>query len=82
MPYKIVTAKSTGSKDILYDVIDTTMSRGKKTLKLFPYEEAAEQYARNNLKKKDDEFKVIEVESAYDYQDISPSQEPDTDNES
>lgn len=82
MPYKLVTTKMNGSTDLMYDVIDPKLSRSQKVLKLFPYEEAAEQYAKKNLKKKDDEFKVIEVESAYDYEEDGFDRGPNPLNES
>jgi hypothetical protein len=68
MPYKIVTTAEGQSQDVFYDVIDMKLSRSKKTLKLFMDEYIAENYARIELKKKDNEFKVIEVETAYDYE--------------
>ena len=68
MPYKIVTTIREQSQDRFFDVIDTKLSRSKKVIKLFMDEDMAEHYARKELKKDENEFKVIEVETAYDYE--------------
>jgi hypothetical protein len=75
MPYKIITTTEGESPDKFYDVIDMKMSRSKKTLKLFFDEKIAENFARIELKKKDNEFKVIEVESAYEYEPFGTTNE-------
>jgi hypothetical protein len=68
MPYKIITTIREENQNIFHDVIDMKLSRSKKVLKLFMDKEIAANYARKELKKTDEEFKVIEVESAYDYE--------------
>jgi len=72
MPYKIITTIREQSQERFFDVIDMKLSRTKKVLKLFMDEETAMHYARKELKKDDDEFKVIEVETAYDYEPYTP----------
>lgn len=68
MPYKIITTIREENQNIFHDVIDMKLSRSKKVLKLFMDKEIAANYARKELKKTDEEFKVIEVETAYDYE--------------
>jgi len=74
MPYKIVTTIREQSQDRYFDVLDLNMSRTKKFLKLFMEEDMAAHYARKELKKNDDEFKIIEVDTPYDYE--TPETEP------
>lgn len=68
MPYKII-ATAQGGSEKMYDVIDMKLSRSKKVIKLFTTEELAEQYAKVQLKKKENEFQVIEVDNAYEYEE-------------
>lgn len=80
MPYKIIATVKDQSSDKFYDVIDMKLSRTKKTLKLFFDEDIAANFARVELKKNDNEFKVIEVESAYEYEPIDiPSESTSSD---
>lgn len=75
MPYKIVTTIREENQNIFHDVIDMKLSRSKKVLKLFMDKEIAAHYARKELKKNDEEFKVIEVETAYDYEPTTKEQQ-------
>tara|TARA_B110000459_G_scaffold112521_1_gene124629 strand:- start:189 stop:434 length:246 start_codon:yes stop_codon:yes gene_type:complete len=79
MPYKIVTTIREQSQDRFYDVIDMKLSRSKKVIKLFMEEDMAEHYARKELKKEENEFKIIEVETAYDYETTSTEPSTSTD---
>jgi len=74
MPYKLVTQIKEQTSGVFYDVIDMKLSRSKKVLKLFMDEESAEVYAKRDLKMTDDQFKVIEVETAYDYEPSASEQ--------
>lgn len=77
MPYKVIATVQGGSEK-MYDVIDMKLSRAKKVIKLFMTEELAEQYAKVQLKKNEDEFKVIEVDTAYEYEEDGFFRGPNT----
>ena len=67
MPYKLMTSVDSQDQSKFYDVIDPKLSRSKKVLRLFPDEETAEYFAEKQLKKKEGQYRIVEVENAYEY---------------